>query len=205
MQISPQTIEALTLVISGGSGNDPTPIGIYRSGPKLESYMRSCGVMMQVGLQFPSSDTRRCHRRYNDHGQRKSVEDDHRTCCRSSRLHRAARETGQSPRAPEQLSGARRLRASAERKQCAPSQSWKLVTGHRNLGRHAPNNRFRYRATRSSTCIGECANRSGGCRHSGLFYCRKLMFDPCCASWIYPCPPSSTYRVYTRQCESLWA
>ncbi|MFL5280289.1 MAG: hypothetical protein ACJ8AW_04660, partial [Rhodopila sp.] len=50
MQISPQTIEALTLVISGGSGNDSTPpIGIYRSGPKLESYMRSCGVMMHVG------------------------------------------------------------------------------------------------------------------------------------------------------------
>jgi len=48
--ISPQTIDALALVISGGSGNDPTPpIGLYRSGPKLESFMRSCGVMMSVG------------------------------------------------------------------------------------------------------------------------------------------------------------
>ena len=48
--ISPQTIDALALVISGGSANDPTPpIGLYRSGPKLESFMRSCGVMMTVG------------------------------------------------------------------------------------------------------------------------------------------------------------
>jgi len=48
--ISPQTIDALALVISGGSGNDPTrPIGLYRSGPKLESFMRSCGVIMSVG------------------------------------------------------------------------------------------------------------------------------------------------------------
>jgi hypothetical protein len=48
--ISPQTIDAPALVISGGSGNDPTrPIGLYRSGPKLESFMRRCGVMMSVG------------------------------------------------------------------------------------------------------------------------------------------------------------
>jgi hypothetical protein len=50
MQLAPQTIEALALVISGGSGNSSAPpIGLYRSGPKLESYMRSCGVIMQVG------------------------------------------------------------------------------------------------------------------------------------------------------------
>jgi hypothetical protein len=50
MQLAPQTIEALALLISGGSGNSSTPpIGLYRSGPKLESYMRSCGVIMQVG------------------------------------------------------------------------------------------------------------------------------------------------------------
>src|SRR4051812_1222061 len=57
MQLAPQTIEALVTVISGGGGNDLTPpIGIYRSGPKLESYMRSCGVMMQIGsgLRVPT-------------------------------------------------------------------------------------------------------------------------------------------------------
>ena len=50
IEISPQTIDALAHVISGGSGNDTAqPIGLYRSGPKLESFMRSCGVMMSVG------------------------------------------------------------------------------------------------------------------------------------------------------------
>ena len=50
ISIAPQTIDALGLVISGGGGNDSTPpIGLYRSGPKLESFMRSCGVMMSVG------------------------------------------------------------------------------------------------------------------------------------------------------------
>jgi len=49
-RLSPQTIDALALVISGGAGNDPTPpIGIYRSGPKIESFMRGCGVDMSVG------------------------------------------------------------------------------------------------------------------------------------------------------------
>ena len=48
--ISPQTIDALALVISCGGGNDPTPpIGLYRSGPKLESFMRGCGIMMNIG------------------------------------------------------------------------------------------------------------------------------------------------------------
>ncbi len=50
LKLAPQTIEALVTVISGGSGNDTAPpIGIYRSGPKLESYMRKCGVTMSVG------------------------------------------------------------------------------------------------------------------------------------------------------------
>jgi len=50
ISISPQTIDALALVISGGGGNDSAPpIGLYRTGPKLESFMRSCGVMMSVG------------------------------------------------------------------------------------------------------------------------------------------------------------
>jgi hypothetical protein len=50
IHLAPQTIEALAYVISGGHGNDPTPaIGIYRSGPKLESFMRGCNVSMHVG------------------------------------------------------------------------------------------------------------------------------------------------------------
>jgi hypothetical protein len=47
---STQTIDALAEVISGGSQNDPTPsIGIYRAGPKIEAFMRSCSVRMSVG------------------------------------------------------------------------------------------------------------------------------------------------------------
>ena len=52
MQISPQSIEALVKVISGGPGagaDMAPPIGRYRSGPKLESFMRDCGVLMTVG------------------------------------------------------------------------------------------------------------------------------------------------------------
>ena len=50
MDLAPQTVEALAQVISGGSGNETSlPIGIYRSGPKLESFMRACGVMMTIG------------------------------------------------------------------------------------------------------------------------------------------------------------
>lgn len=49
-RLSPQTIEALTQVISEGSGDSPEPpIGIYRSGPKLESFMRGCGFSMHIG------------------------------------------------------------------------------------------------------------------------------------------------------------
>ena len=36
VKLSPQTIEALAFVISGGSANHTTPmVGLYRSGPKL--------------------------------------------------------------------------------------------------------------------------------------------------------------------------
>lgn len=50
INLSPQTLEALALVISGGSANDPTPsIGRYRSGPQLERFMRTCNVDFQVG------------------------------------------------------------------------------------------------------------------------------------------------------------
>ncbi len=44
--LSPQSIDAI--IISGG-GNDPTPpIGIYRSGPKIEKFMRGCNVAFTV-------------------------------------------------------------------------------------------------------------------------------------------------------------
>lgn len=50
LPLSPQTVEALVQVISGGPGNSlEPPIGIYRGGPKLESFMRACGVRMSVG------------------------------------------------------------------------------------------------------------------------------------------------------------
>jgi hypothetical protein len=50
IHLAPQSIEALAVIISGGSGNDQTPpIGIYRSASKLESFMRGCNVAMSVG------------------------------------------------------------------------------------------------------------------------------------------------------------
>jgi hypothetical protein len=54
--LSPQTIDAIAEVISGGSGNGPTPpIGIYRSGPKIEIFMRGCNVDFSVaGSRVPS-------------------------------------------------------------------------------------------------------------------------------------------------------
>ncbi len=48
--LSHPTIEALTEIITGGSANDTgTPvIGLYRSGPKIETFMRSCGAPMSI-------------------------------------------------------------------------------------------------------------------------------------------------------------
>ncbi|GLQ29307.1 abortive infection family protein [Sulfitobacter pacificus] len=47
---SPYVIKALVDTITGGSGNDPTPpIGIYRSGPKIEQFFLDCGIDMQIG------------------------------------------------------------------------------------------------------------------------------------------------------------
>jgi len=58
--LSPQAIDALAEIISGGGGNDPTPsIGIYRSGPKIEKFMRACNVEFSVsGSRVPSLVTR---------------------------------------------------------------------------------------------------------------------------------------------------
>lgn len=54
--LSPQAVDALAEIISGGSGNDSTPpIGIYRSGPKIEKFMRACNVAFRVaGSRVPS-------------------------------------------------------------------------------------------------------------------------------------------------------
>ena len=50
IKLSPQTIEVLANVISGGSSNSPEPsIGLYRSAYKLEKYMRECNVEFSVG------------------------------------------------------------------------------------------------------------------------------------------------------------
>lgn len=47
IHFSPQTIDALVQVISGGSGENR--IGLYRSGTQLDSFMRGCNVSMRVG------------------------------------------------------------------------------------------------------------------------------------------------------------
>jgi len=54
--LSPQVIDALAEVITGGSANDSSePIGIYRSGPKIERFMRACNVEFQItGSRVPN-------------------------------------------------------------------------------------------------------------------------------------------------------
>ncbi|AJA09879.1 hypothetical protein SKP52_14985 [Sphingopyxis fribergensis] len=49
-KFSPFVIKALVDAITGGAGNDGTaPIGIYRSGPKIEQFFLDCGLDMRVG------------------------------------------------------------------------------------------------------------------------------------------------------------
>lgn len=54
--LSPQVIDALVEVITGGSANDSSPpIGVYRSGPKIERFMRACNVEFQIiGSRVPA-------------------------------------------------------------------------------------------------------------------------------------------------------
>ena len=56
IQVRPQMLEALAQVISGGPGNSAAkPIGIYRSGPQIESFLRTCGAEVVVqGSRLPS-------------------------------------------------------------------------------------------------------------------------------------------------------
>lgn len=50
MAFSPFVINALDRHHMGGGGNDRTePIGIYRSGPKIEKFFLDCGVNMHIG------------------------------------------------------------------------------------------------------------------------------------------------------------
>lgn len=49
-QFSPFIIGALAEVITGGSGNGmEAPIGIYRSGPKIQQFFLDCGINMSIG------------------------------------------------------------------------------------------------------------------------------------------------------------
>jgi hypothetical protein len=51
-RFSPFVIKALVDVITGGAGQGPDvtePIGVYRSGPKIESLFLDCGLDMRIG------------------------------------------------------------------------------------------------------------------------------------------------------------
>jgi hypothetical protein len=50
MTLSPFVVKALVDTITGGSGNNSTPpIGIYRSGPRIEQFFLECGLDMSIG------------------------------------------------------------------------------------------------------------------------------------------------------------
>lgn len=53
--LSPQSIDAVAEIISGGASNSGMPpIGIYRSGPRIEKFMRACNVDFQItGSRVP--------------------------------------------------------------------------------------------------------------------------------------------------------
>lgn len=53
--LSPQSIDAVAEIISGGAGNSTMPpIGIYRSGPRIEKFMRGCNIDFQLtGSRVP--------------------------------------------------------------------------------------------------------------------------------------------------------
>jgi hypothetical protein len=51
-RFSPCVIKALTDVLTGGAGQGPDvvpPIGVYRSGPKIEALFLDCGMDMRIG------------------------------------------------------------------------------------------------------------------------------------------------------------
>src|SRR5690606_3817442 len=55
--LSPQAIDALADIITGGPGlgGGPSPVGLYRTGPQIEKFMRACNVAFSVsGSRVPS-------------------------------------------------------------------------------------------------------------------------------------------------------
>lgn len=55
--LSPQAIDALADIITGGPGTAgaPPPIGLYRTGPQIEKFMRACNVDFRiVGSRVPA-------------------------------------------------------------------------------------------------------------------------------------------------------
>ncbi|MCI4663019.1 MAG: abortive infection family protein [Neomegalonema sp.] len=54
--LSPQSIDAIAFIISGGAANaDAAPVGLYRSGPKIEKFMHACNVAFTLdGSRVPS-------------------------------------------------------------------------------------------------------------------------------------------------------
>ncbi len=62
-QFSAYVIKALVDLITGGGGNDQTPpIGIYRSGPKIEQFFLDCGLHMSIGSSSRMPATLDCLR-----------------------------------------------------------------------------------------------------------------------------------------------
>ena len=63
-RFSPFIIKALVDTISGGAGNNATPpIGLYRSGPKIEQFFLDCGLDMRIGMMSRVPATTECLRR----------------------------------------------------------------------------------------------------------------------------------------------
>jgi hypothetical protein len=62
-RFSPFVIKALIDTITGGSANDPEPpIGIYRSGPKIEQFLLDCGLDLSIGSSSRVPATTDCLR-----------------------------------------------------------------------------------------------------------------------------------------------
>jgi hypothetical protein len=53
---SPQVIEALVEIVTGGHGmrNEPPKFGVYRSGSELERFLGECGLQFRVGFSRES-------------------------------------------------------------------------------------------------------------------------------------------------------
>ncbi|CAA2144462.1 hypothetical protein MBLL_03586 [Methylobacterium bullatum] len=56
MRVSPQVIEGIVQIISGGSGFSDAPrIGIYRTGPEIDGFLQACGAeVVRDGSRLPT-------------------------------------------------------------------------------------------------------------------------------------------------------